>query len=445
MKWSYLLTLFCLLLNACNPAPTVTLQPTVTAVVTETAVPSRTPVFPTATLYPTSTPESPPSLPAAPTALALHLMRIGEPLKFSSIHMIDEQSGWAIDLGNRVNHILRTRDGGHSWKDVTPYYAYGPAIFSANGFFALDANTAWATTPEMIACSIQNFNCTPIPNTSLMWHTTDGGRHWQGQFVPSLPNTYTPISLQFLDAQTGSLLTMTFIGTDLRYQLYRTTDGGAHWSQAMDVSSRTTPEDPHEKNITAIAFQNPRTAWMSTSEICCEAHLIKEWSIYQSTDSGVTWKKFSLPAPDPLPETFLSNLAECAVQDTQVIPPSILDTIVYCYVYEGLSRPEFHFHYHSGDGGKNWVSFQNTGDVQFIDSLLGWRMNPNEGAYDIERTQDGGVTWTTLKTVQWNGSLHFVNMWVGWALATSGDDVALVHTIDGGRTWEQFSPVVSAQ
>jgi photosystem II stability/assembly factor-like uncharacterized protein len=81
--------------------------------------------------------------------------------------------------------------------------------------------------------------------------------------------------------------------------------------------------------------------------------------------------------------------------------------------------------------------------VQFIDASLGWRITPNEGAYDIERTQDGGITWTKLKTVQWNGRLHFVNQWVGWALAASGDDVALVQTVDGGRTWEQFSPVTT--
>ena len=369
-------------------------------------------------------------------------MRVGDPIYLTSIRMSDEQNGWGIDGGD---HILHTRDGGHSWRDITPYYPYhyDKPTFFANAFFALDANTAWVTAPATMACIVQNLNCTVIPNTGVVWHTTDGGQNWQGQFVTPLTQGYTPISMQFLDAQTGWLLTFTILGVDLRYQLYQTSSGGTNWSQVWDISSRTTPEDPHEKNITAIAFQDSQTGWMSTSEICCEAHIIKEWNIYRSTDAGSTWEAFSLPAPDPLPETFLHNTTQCAVQDVKVISPDSLDTSIYCYVYEGLSKPEFYFHYHSVDGGKHWVSFQKTGDVQFIDAMIGWKMRPDEGAYDIERTEDGGVTWRTIKTVQWSGSLHFVNKFVGWALAGSNEGSALVHTVDGGRTWEVLSPVVA--
>jgi hypothetical protein len=309
--WAFAILLPAILLAACTPAAPATTQATTAPPATQTAFVSATPFALTATIYPTSTSEIPPTLPPPPTAKAMYIMGIGQALKLIDLHMFDEQNGWAIGAVRSFNYILHTHDGGHSWKDVTPYYGYGGPVFFADGFFALDANTAWATTPEMPACSIQNFNCTIVPNTALIWHTTDGGWTWQGQFVTSLPNYYSPLSLQFLDAQTGWFLAYTTTDRVMHYHLHQTTDGGTHWSPVMDVSSRTTLEDPHEKNITAIAFQDSRTAWMSTSEICCEAQVIKEWSIYRSTDAGTTWEKFVLPPPEPLPETFLSNPALC--------------------------------------------------------------------------------------------------------------------------------------
>lgn len=455
MKCFYWLVLLSSILTACNPLVTpapqmVTPAPQTTiAVINTETLPGSSTLIPatTPTVYSTATATLEPysTLPSPPTARAYYFMQTGRLLKFLNIYMIDEQNGWAIDAGD-LNHILRTQDGGRSWRDVTPYYGYGIPKYFANGFFALDANTAWAMTPDMPACDVQNWSCLRVPDTALMWHTTDGGRTWQGQFVTAVPLGSMPMSIQFMDAHTGWLLAMSFVGGSRQYHLYQTADGGTHWSEIMDVSSDTAPESLREKDITAIVFQDSQTGWMSTSEICCEEHLIKvkEWNIYRSTDAGSTWEKFSLPAPNPLPATFLQNTAQCTVQNLRVIPPDALDTTFYCYVYEGLSKPEFYFHYHSGDGGNHWDSFQRTGDVQFIDSTLGWRMTPNNGAYDLERTQDGGVTWTKLKTVHWNGHLDFVNKFVGWALAGSNDDFTFLHTVDGGRTWEEIKSVVSA-
>jgi photosystem II stability/assembly factor-like uncharacterized protein len=373
-------------------------------------------------------------------------MQAGRLLKLITLFMIDEQNGWAIDSRDGFNHVLHTHDGARSWSDVTPYHPYGYPYYSAYGFFALDANIAWATTPQMPACDVQNWSCILIPDTVLMWHTVDGGRNWQGQFITGAPLGSMPMSVQFLDAQTGWLLAMSFLDGGRQYHLYQTVDGGTHWSESMDVSSSTAPEALRGKDITAIAFQDSQTAWMSTAEICCEDHsiIVKEWNIYRSTDTGVSWEKFAIPAPDLLPEIFLRNTAQCSAQDIQVILPGVLDATFYCYVQE-VSNPYFYFHYHSGDSGDHWTSFQKTGDVQFIDSALGWRMTQNNGAYDLERTQDGGVTWTKLRTVHWNGHLDFVNKFVGWALAGSNDDFTFLHTVDGGRTWEEIKPVVSGQ
>lgn len=39
-----------------------------------------------------------------------------ERLAFDDIHMLDEETGWALDLGQ----VFRTADGGANWLDVTP-------------------------------------------------------------------------------------------------------------------------------------------------------------------------------------------------------------------------------------------------------------------------------------------------------------------------------------
>jgi len=446
LHWIYWAASLIFIITSCSSTTTPIAEPAPEA--TDLNTPTAFPVLVTETQVnvPTATAvqETLSTLPPAPTAVTNSYRVRGQPLKLLNIHMIDEQNGWAIESGD-FNHILHTKDGGHSWRDVTPYHGYGYPRYFANGFFALDANTAWATTPQMPACDIQNSSCVLIPDTALIWHTIDGGRTWQGQFVTAVPYGSIPMSIQFLDAQTGWMLVMSFLDGGRQYHLYQTIDGGTHWSEAMEFSSGTAPEELRGQDITAIAIQDSKTAWMSTTEICCEEHLImvKEWNVYRSTDAGITWEKFILPAPNPLPETLLHNSADCTVHDVQAKPSNVLDITIYCYVYEGGLRSYSYFHYHSGDGGRHWVFFPKNRDVKFIDASLGWRMTPRDGVYDLERTQDGGVTWITLKTVLWNGQLDFVNKFIGWALINSDEDITFLHTVDGGRTWEEIKPVVS--
>ena len=425
-------------LAACNPAAKST-QTTVSPVRTETLPGSSTLVSPIATASSTAAREIYPTFTPAPTSIALPTLRPGQSLRLTSIHMSDEQNGWGIDADE---HIVHTTDGGQTWKDVTPRNG----AYRNSGFFALDANTAWAT-PYQQACYAAN--CAPSPNNASVWHTADGGNTWLEQHVclqgqecnfdfDVWPEYYYPIAIHFFDVQAGWLLvTVQHVMFQDRYRLYQTTDGGAHWTPIIDNI-----RGPMVMSITGLAFQDKQTGWLSISEIDGATDPKAEWGIYQSANAGLTWDWIQFPAPTLLPKAFADNTAWCGAVDMVAVPPNGLGVTFQCRVYtKPLSSYEFYFH--SVDGGEHWVSWLKTGDADFINPQVGWRTTLNNGAYDLEQTRDGGQAWAKLKTVKWNGDLDFVNDQTGWAIATDGDIVTLVHTMDSGKTWEEIKPVVA--
>ncbi len=437
MKYIYLTVILIVMLTACNPVAIAT-RTTVAATSAETPLASRPSILSTPTTSINATQEFPTILPA-PTATALSTLHPGRSLTLANTHMTDAQNGWGIDT---TEHIVHTTDGGQTWKDVTPHNG----AYTDSGFFALDARTAWAT-PYQQACYVEN--CPPTPSGASVWHTSDSGETWQeghvclqGQAcnfdfdVP--PSYYSPVAIHFLDAQTGWLLiTVEHVMFQDRYRLYQTIDGGTHWSPVTDSLS-----GPMVMSVTGLTFQDQQIGWMSTSQIDGASEPEADWGIYQSTDAGRTWNEVPLPVPDPLPGDFAQNMAWCGAEDVILVLPDALGVTIHCRVYT-TPPTAYDFYYHSADGGKHWISWPKTGEVDFIDPVLGWRSAFHNGAYDIEQTRDGGQTWTKVKSVKWKGVLDFVNEQTGWAIATSDNITTLVHTTDGGQTWEEMKPVVT--
>ena len=441
MNYIHSLILLVLIFTACNPVATAT-QTTLSEIRTELPPQSPTLYVSTPTIAPISTAVDPTFTPA-PTSTAIASLRPGQPLILAMIHMSDEQNGWGIDVGE---HIVYTTDGGLTWKDVTPLNG----AYRDSGFFALDANTAWAT-PYQQGCATEN--CAPTPNNASVWRTTDGGNTWQEGHVclqsqecnfdfDVPPEAYIPITLEFVDETTGWLLIVVdhMMNQD-RYRLYKTMDSGAHWTPVIDSLT-----GPMTARVTGLAFQDNNTGWMSTSEIFGAVDPMPDWSIYQSTDAGQTWNTIQLPEPIPFQEKFAPDTLWCGAEKVQVIRPNGIGVTIHCIVLENELRPAYDFYFHSTDGGKHWVSWPVGVDVMFINPLVGWRLTfeTGMGAYDLDKTRDGGRTWQPVKTLQWNGNLEFLNEATGWAIATNENTTALVHTTDGGKTWEEIKPVVTA-
>jgi photosystem II stability/assembly factor-like uncharacterized protein len=105
----------------------------------------------------------------------------------------------------------------------------------------------------------------------------------------------------------------------------------------------------------------------------------------------------------------------------------------------------------------------NVVSVDYVDKQTGYRLlDSQSGDFRVERTEDGGQTWTAAKTMVWLGQLEFASRDQGWAIAREPrqqafpTDVyypnidypeafrpsALLHTADGGRTWKEIQPAI---
>ena len=176
----------------------------------------------TATVFPTDLPV--PAFPVLPQFLP------GQPVTLTALSMRNANEGWGVE---GTGHIVHVGTGGEIWHNVTPPLG----AFTAQGFFALDAATAWAV-PQIPLCSVPT--C-PASLTALVWHTLDGGKTWQrGQpFLLGKPagdaESVDPVALQFLDARNGWLLILVDqVLSPHDYRLFRTSDGGGTWTRVDD-------------------------------------------------------------------------------------------------------------------------------------------------------------------------------------------------------------------
>ena len=305
------------------------------------------------------------------------------------VKMVSPTTGWAFGA-------LRTTDGGHHWSDVAP--ASVPYRSSGYAEFFLDANHAWVAQAagSQTACVDQ----------VVTFATADGGKTWRRadpirvtvdprDVLWPRPTDFTSVSvargpyLSFADAHNGWLLLVSAgMMSGHTGPLYRTTDGGLHWTPvstdptsvaACDWSSPTAPGNLSYGPVGSggIAFASPSTGFMQGPH--CEdvhTHLVEQFVTH---DGGITWKVQMLPA------------ATCC----------------------GTSAPVF---------------FDQRNGMLF-----------NSGGHALLVTSDGGETWSLRTFPEWAvDAMDFMNPNEGWAIVTdwqSRDYSRLFHTGDGGRTW----------
>jgi photosystem II stability/assembly factor-like uncharacterized protein len=398
--------------------------------------------------YVTLTPQLQPTL-IIPTLSA------GSPARLFSIQMIDAQTGWAIQEESREvlrpgsrteypwpveGYILRTMDGGKTWQNVTP----PTGAYSPGGFFALDANTAWAS---------DNLTGRLDMPTTLVWRTTDGGSTWQpGQpFLIAETGTefYWPARMQFIDRNIGWLLASVEVGmgNSLREVLFRTTDGGDTWERVNSFL-----EDLGGCGNGGLAFNDGTTGWYGSNCVGGGKLLIPFDTLFaeggirvrQTIDGGETFSTDTIiPTPPELQELAATNpeMMDCGEIRMITFAPEVLGIEWECINYTDWAK--YRYFSLSTDTGQTWKTWKPTGNEYFLNAAHGWRLlSPGQ----LQQTTDGGLNWITLKTVGWESAqFDFINEQEGWAIVTSADSAAFVHTTDGGNMWEEIKPVITLE
>jgi photosystem II stability/assembly factor-like uncharacterized protein len=262
-----------------------------------------------------------------------------------------------------ANTIVKTADGGRTWRRVLPRKADGPEfarlLFTgpAEGWavsrdallHTADTGETWTAAAPLpgnfyyfgpCAALAGDYGQMQPPGYGVAIHRTrDGGRTWQALPAPLPRNDYE--ALFFLDDRRGWVC-----GNYGRFAL--TADGGQTW-QARDL--------PDGSHLVQVQFVTPEIGWARVEQ----GH---DGGPLASADGGLSWR-----------------LQNAGVE-----------------------------------------SFHSIREMQFLDTATGFLLvQIGADASEILRTLDGGATWARLATgPAWLASLCFVSPERGWAVGRGG-------------------------
>jgi photosystem II stability/assembly factor-like uncharacterized protein len=259
-----------------------------------------------------------------------------------------------------------------------------------------------------------------------LYRTTNGGIHWTKFDVP-----FNSGKLQFLDDNNGFVLYGEPSGMQKQaVALYQTTDGGATWTLKYDNNptlpnpSTSLPFSGHKMGMT---FRDPTTGWVG-GDIPTNGFVY----LYKTTDSGISWAQVSLPLPAGYPSAFITTTAPKFFGGNDAVLP--------VWMTLGVGMRDL-FLYTTHDGGATWqvspAFARNAGytDIISASAAISW-----DWAHLFHVTNNGGSTWSTV-TPNMNFAedfreLDFVTPTTGWARLQLPDGrPALYRTTDGGATW----------
>jgi len=325
--------------------------------------------------------------------------------------------GWAVTKDG--NHLLFTADGGETWFEATPtgLYPLPPGITSLNLWpFFLDEATAWLL-----------FN---NAGSGVLYHTQDSGVTWTMSSVP-----FDKARLYFLDLSLGYAMVSLGAGAGSHYYaIYRTVDSGVNWTEVFTHEPGESMSLPEGGAKNGITFRGVDSGWIGGS-----IPMDDNFYLYYTENGGVTWTQETdilLPGPftgsmlDVRQPFFVS--ATTAYLPVRAMNPSGMPLLIY----------------RSEDYGQSWAFRGSVMDGKAVDFYMvdeGWIVTET----GLDRTTDGGVTWTTVAAPgipagEFFLDVDFIDSQHGWVLTTPNEStwepLKFFRTTDGGANWTQLLP-----
>ncbi len=436
-------------------AATATAQYSMTmyAIITEAV---QTPVLPTFPVSPVITQETETITPSSevpttppPTLVAVTVTPTPAPIAINPvtierINMVNESDGWAVGMtsSSTSDQILFTRDGGESWKIITPHHAFdsiGSDNKSAVAYFS-NREKAWVFY-------FNSDNSLPGTTSVVTWKTTDGGQNWTASQAFDITGLqlgfFKPSDIGFSDDSHGWALIHLDSGMMHDYvTVFTTGDGGQTWQKIVDPTGSSLSQSCDKSGIT---FSDANTGWVTGD---CSG-VVPGVYFYRTTNGGSTWENQSLPAPPEMPNAFSDGAIACKSEPPYFVDNTVGFALISCSDANTPGGTKTSWIYKTENGGEGWTALPvlsgSATVLYFQDRSLGWLgglYSPDTSfpSY-VSQTTDGGMSWVIRGGLDWVNQIDFISAQNGWAV-TEAVIINLMKTTDGGWTWQKITPMV---
>jgi len=375
------------------------------------------------------------------------------PIWLQSLQMTSATTGWALHYSGNpsspspaVALLARTTDGGRTWTDLTP--APGLAMLATpDAEQVLDPVNG---EDAYLAVTGATEESSTAVNTTVVFATANGGRTWTKSAPLRAVSTASQVS--FADPEHGFLLLGGDDGAmgEDQVWLYRTADGGKHWSLAAVSPSETgaavtgqpvSGRIPKECDKNGLNFPTATTGWIAST---CNAGSAN--ALLVSHDGGASWSDESLPLPS----------ATCAGGACFVRGPLFADGTGFVAVdpEPGAGGPAL---LETRDLGRSWEQIALPSGVQYPQLTF---FSPTRGVLVAAGSQDsfqgtfyttanGGQTWAPVRQgtnfTKIGVDIDFTSARDGFAWTTGENSdpapsTLIYATTNSGRTWHVFTP-----
>ncbi|MGP3986052.1 WD40/YVTN/BNR-like repeat-containing protein [Streptomyces sp. 3N207] len=284
----------------------------------------------------------------------------GSTARFRGLSAVSRSAAWVAGTGGTV---LRTGDGGRTWRDVSPP--------GAEGLEFRDIETFGTRGAVVLAIG--------EGDASRVFRTQDGGAHWHETFRNADPAAFYNC-VTFFDRRNGLI-----VGdpVDGRFQVLATRDGGRHWrllpSDGMPAALRG------EANFAAggqcLTSAGGRHAWFATGGADTSR-------VFRTADRGRHWQAAETPVPAAEPARGVFGLAFRDPAHGLAVGGD----------YEP-GEPAPRASAVTGDGGSSWTA--SARPVPGYRSGVAWLPHTRRAAVAVgptgsDLTLDGGRSWRTF-------------------------------------------------
>ncbi|MDX3803880.1 oxidoreductase, partial [Streptomyces sp. AK04-3B] len=207
--------------------------------------------------------------PAPPAAPHWELKDTGVTARLRGLAAVDRDTAW---VAGTQGVVLRTADGGATWRDVSPPGAAGLQFRDVEAFDARRAVVLAIGEGE----------------ASRVYRTEDGGTTWTESFRNTDPRAFYDC-MTFFDRRHGLAVSDPVDG---RFRVLSTGDGGRTWTVLPDAGMPAAQEGDagFAASGQCLVASGARDVWLATGGAA-------RARVLHSSDRGLTWKAADVPVP----------------------------------------------------------------------------------------------------------------------------------------------------